>query len=141
MPILRGLLRSPGFLIPSVLTIGLGIGVNAVVFRQVYDTLFEALPYRDPRRLAHIMETHPEFPRTQIAAPDFEDWRKRNRGFSLMAAFTFQAMNKWTLTGEGEPEVVQITQASHELFPALGVEPLLGRWYGRRKKRARRQWW
>ncbi|MBL8177868.1 MAG: ABC transporter permease [Bryobacterales bacterium] len=129
MPLLRGLLRSPGFLIPSVLTIGLGLGANAVVFRKVYDTLFEALPYRAPQRLVHIMETHPEFPRTQIAAPDFDDWKRRSRSFAPMAAFTFQAMNKWTLTGEGEPEIIQITQASHELFPMLGATPLLGRWY------------
>jgi len=129
MPLLRGLLRAPGFLIPAVLTIGLGIGANAVVFREVHDTLLQSLPYRDPQRLAHLMETHPEFPRTQIAAPDFEDWKRLNRGFEQMAAFTFQAVNKWTLTGEGEPEIVQVTQASHELFPMLGVKPLLGRWY------------
>lgn len=100
-----------------------------MVFRQVYDTLLEALPFRDPRGLAHLMETHPEFPRTQIAAPDFDDWKRLNRSFEQMAAFTFQAANKWTLTGEGEPEIVQVTQASHELFPMLGVKPLLGRWY------------
>ncbi|MFN7936920.1 MAG: ADOP family duplicated permease [Bryobacteraceae bacterium] len=129
MSSIRGLLRAPGFFIPAVLTIGLGIGVNAVVFHRVYATLFESLPYRAPQRLTHIMETHPEFPRTQIAAPDFEDWKRRSRSFSSMAAFTFQAVNKWVLTGEGDPEIIQVTQASHELFPMLGATPLLGRWY------------
>jgi hypothetical protein len=61
MSLIRGLLRSPGFLIPAVLTIGLGIGVNVVV-QRVYATLLEALPYRAPQRLAHIMETQPRVP-------------------------------------------------------------------------------
>ena len=31
--------------------------------------------------------------------------------------------------GDGEPEPVQTVQASHNLFPMLGVEPLVGRLY------------
>ena len=99
---MRGLLRAPGFFIPAVLTIGLGIGVNAVVFQRVSSTLLEALPYRAPQRLTHIMETHPELPRTQIAAPDFDDWKRRNAQaddieLSLKLDITYQVINAKTL--------------------------------------------
>ena len=46
-----------------------------------------------------------------------------------MAAHTFEAMNKWVILGDGEPEAVQIVQASHEMFPMLGIRPILGRAY------------
>ena len=36
-------------------------------------------------------------------------------------------MNQTTLLGHGEPERVQAVNASHQLFPMLGIQPLLGR--------------
>jgi predicted permease len=44
-----------------------------------------------------------------------------------MAAYTFEEMNRITLLGEGEPEVVQATNATADLFPTMGIQPLLGR--------------
>jgi predicted permease len=93
----------------------------------IYSVLLDPLPYRDPERLVHIAETHPEFPSFQVAAPDYFDWRRMANSFEDMAAHTFQAMNQTTLLGHGEPERVQATQASHQLFPMLGIQPLHGR--------------
>jgi hypothetical protein len=39
------------------------------------------------------------------------------RSFDAMAAHTFQAMNKATILGDGEPEPLQPVQASYQLFP------------------------
>lgn len=124
---LRSLLRSPVFSITAVLTIALGIGVNTAIFSVIQPVLLDPLPYRDPDRLVHIAETHPEFPSLQVAAPDYFDWRTTARSFDQIAAYTFQAMNQTTLLGHGAPERVQGTQASHELFPMLGIQPLEGR--------------
>src|SRR5204863_1932946 len=59
--------------------------------------------------------------------PDYFDWQRTATSFEQIAAHTFQAMNQTTLLGQGEPERVQATQASHGLFPMLGIQPLLGR--------------
>lgn len=58
---LRSFARQPGFTAAAVLTIALGIGVNTAVFSVIRAVLIEPLPFREPNRLAHIWESHPEF--------------------------------------------------------------------------------
>src|SRR5215470_12452231 len=116
---LRSLARSPAFSLTAILTIALGIGVNAAVFSVIHAVLLDPLPFRDPQRLVHIAETQPEFPSFQVAAPDLFDWQHIATSFETIAAYTFQAVNKWTILGDGEPEPVQVVQASAELFPML----------------------
>lgn len=125
----RSLLRSPAFAAAAILTIALGVGVNTAVFHVIHAVLLDPLPFRDPKRLVHVAETHPEFPSFQVAAPDFFDWQRMASSFDSLAAHTFQEMNKWTILGDGEPEPVQTVQASYGWFPMLGVQPLLGRAY------------
>jgi putative ABC transport system permease protein len=120
-------LRARAFSITVILTVALGIGVNTAIFSVIYSVLLDPLPYRDPERLAHIAETHPEFPSFQVAAPDYFDWRRMSHSFEDMAAHTLQAMNQTTLLGHGEPERIQAVNASYQFFPMLGIQPLLGR--------------
>ena len=48
----RGLLRSPGFTLAVITTLGLGIGANAVMFNVVDRLMFRPLAYlRDPGRV------------------------------------------------------------------------------------------
>src|SRR5262249_8130569 len=110
-----------------ILTIALGVGVNAAVFSVVYAVLIHPLPFRDPARLLQLWETHPEFPTLQLTMPDFRDWRESSKSFDELAAYTFQAMNKVTLLDGGPPEQKQATMASRRLFGMLGVRPLFGR--------------
>jgi predicted permease len=126
---LRSLRRSPAFALTAVFTIALGIGVNTAVFHLIHTVLLDPLPFREPARLVHVAETHPDFPTFPVSAPDFADWAQSAQSFDGLAAHTFDAMNKWTILGEGEPQPVQVLQASHSLYPLLGVQPLLGRTY------------
>ena len=66
---IRTLGRSPSFTATVVLTLALGIGVNTAVFNVIHAVLLDSLPYRDPQRLVHLAETHPEFLSFQVAAP------------------------------------------------------------------------
>lgn len=124
---LRRLFAAPAFALTAILTIALGIGVNTAVFSVIHRVLLNPLPFREPQRLVHVAETHPDFPSFQVAAPDFFDWQRLNQSFDGLAAHTFQAINKWVILGDGEPEPVQVVQASAGLFPLLGISPLLGR--------------
>ena len=94
---------------------------------MIYTVLLRPLPFRDPQRLMQIWESTPALPQLQSTVPDFEDWRNQTHSFAQMAAYTFQAMNRITLVGQGEPEVVQATNATADLFPTMGIQPLLGR--------------
>jgi putative ABC transport system permease protein len=72
---IRSLRRSPAFSVAAILTVALGIGVNTAVFNVVYAVLLDPLPYRDPGRLVHLAQTHPDFLSYQTAVPDFFDWQ------------------------------------------------------------------
>lgn len=124
---IRSLAHAPSFALTAIITIALGIGVNTAVFSIIHAVLLDPLPFREPARLVHIASTHPVFPSFQVAAPDLVDWQRRAKSFEQMAGHTFQAVNRWAILGDGEPESVQVVQASHQLFNMLGAGPLLGR--------------
>lgn len=100
--------------------------------------LLQPLPFRDPSRLVQVWETHPQLHNLQLSVPDYLDWKKSIKGLQL-AAYTFQAMDKATLTGQGEPMAVQGTNASADLFPLLGINPLLGRVYGAEEENSKQR--
>ncbi|HKC89508.1 MAG TPA: ABC transporter permease, partial [Blastocatellia bacterium] len=123
----RMLLKHKGFTAVAVLTLALGIGANTAIFSVVNAVLLRPLPFTEPDRLVSIAETHPELPRAEVAAPDFEDWRRQARVFTDMAAWSLKDWGKTALTEVGEPEQLQSTCVTPNLFPLLGVSPALGR--------------
>lgn len=50
----RPLLQAKGFTVASVLTCGLGMGINTAVFSVVDRMLFRPLPYAEPERLVQL---------------------------------------------------------------------------------------
>jgi putative ABC transport system permease protein len=59
-----------------------------------------------------------------ISFRDFTECRAQNRVFSQMAGNTFHDL---TLTGAGEPAIVNTADVTPEIFPLLNARPLLGR--------------
>jgi predicted permease len=135
----RSLRRRPAFALAAILTVALGVGANTALFGVIYSVLIQPLPFRDPGRLVRIWETHPALPQLQVTAPDFRDWRDQAHSFEAMAAHTLSAMNTATLLGQGEPEVVHGVMATSNLFPTMGVDPILGRGFTPVEEDARRQ--
>src|ERR1700722_12389751 len=123
---LRSLRRRPAFALAAILTVALGVGANTAVYRVIYAVLLRPLPFRDPLRLVQVWESTPVLPQLQATVPDFEDWRSQTHSFAQTAAYTFQEMNRITLVGQGQPEVVQATSATSNLFSTMGIQPLLG---------------
>ncbi|HYI96544.1 MAG TPA: ADOP family duplicated permease [Bryobacteraceae bacterium] len=123
----RSLLKQPGLLVAVILTIGIGIAANVTVFSVIRHTLLGSLAFRDSHRLVQIWQTNAAVGNVPVPYPDFLDWRDTANGFDGMAAYTFQAMNKVSLLGEGHPEQIQATMASHDLFALLGSSMILGR--------------
>ena len=122
----RTLRKNPGFTAVAVLTLALGIGANTAIFSVVNTVLLQPLPYQEPDRLVMVWEddTKGGYPRDTPAAANFMDWRAQNQVFDGMAALADQSYN---LTGIGEPERIEGRRVSADLFPLLGVPPLLGR--------------
>ena len=123
---LRMLAKNPGFTAVAVLTLALGIGANTAIFGVVNAVLLRPLPYKDPQRLVVIWETEPSGPGDLFpdTSPDFADWRKQNSVFEGLAAASGDGA---ALTGVSEPLQLDGWQVAPEIFPLLGVQPLLGR--------------
>jgi predicted permease len=135
----RSLRRRPAFALAAILTVALGVGANTAIFSVIYTVLIQPLPFRDPGKLVRIWETHPALPQLQVTAPDFRDWRSQSRSFDAMAAHTLSAMNTATLLGQGRPESVHGVMATNDLFPTMGIQPIVGRNFSEAEDRAKRQ--
>src|SRR6266436_5161165 len=122
----RSLLKSPGFAVAAVLTLGLGIGANAAIFSVINAVMLKPLPYAQPDRLVMVNHFYPRLNalRAPVSVPGFRDYSAQTQIFEKSAVETFVAMN---LTGGADPERVNITQVSGDFFSVLGVGALRGR--------------
>ncbi|MGC2672847.1 MAG: ABC transporter permease [Candidatus Acidiferrum sp.] len=121
---LRVLLKNPGFTAIAVLTLALGIGANTALFSVVNGVLLNPLPFPNPDRLVAVYSKTQQFHESSISYPNFLDWVRDNHSFSKLGAFRSEDYN---MTGEGEPERLHGHMISADFFPALGINPLLGR--------------
>ena len=122
----RMLKRTPGFTVPALLALTLGIGANTAVFSVVNGVLLRPLPYADPDRLVRIYDSYPQQGEELGAGgvADFLDWKARARSFAMLDAF---GRNRFTLSGDGDAEQVVGMGVTGTFFETLGVRPLLGR--------------
>jgi predicted permease len=123
---LRMLRKNPGFTAVAVLTLALGIGANTAIFSVVYAVLLKPLPFANPDQLftAFQANTQQGIAETGCSYPNFEEWRAQNHVFSELAGIVAHQL---TLTGRGEPSVVNTSVVTPELFTLLDVKPLKGR--------------
>ncbi len=123
---LRQLRRNPGFTVVAVLTLALGIGANTAIFSIVDAVLLRSLPYPHPRQLVLMFDV-PLKERDALSAISYRDFREirgQNRVFSDVAGNSFHDL---TLTGAGEPSIVNTADVTPEIFSVLDAKPLLGR--------------
>ena len=122
----RMLRKNPGFTLVAVLTLALGIGANTAIFSIVDAVLLRSLPYPDPNQLVLMFVVPLQQPDalSSFSYRDFTECRDQNRVFSEMAGNSFHDL---TLTGAGEPSIVNTAAVTPEIFPLLNAKPLAGR--------------
>lgn len=123
----RTLLKAPGFTLPAVATLALGIAGCTVVF-SVFDVIvLRPLPYGNAARLVMIWDQLPKLGIEQLApsVPNYFEYREHSRAFEDMGAFQFGELN---LAGSAQapPERVQAMSVTPNMYALLGVRPLLG---------------
>jgi hypothetical protein len=122
----RTLRKTPGFTTIAIITLALGIGANTAIFSVVQSVLLRPLPYTDPASLVEIWNTYPGFEPVGLSAGDYLDFHREAKSFSAMGSY-YQVPQGFNMTGTGEPERVQTSTASFDLFPLLGVRAVVGR--------------
>ncbi|MGH9533359.1 MAG: ABC transporter permease [Terriglobales bacterium] len=129
----RQLLRARRYSLAVVLTLAIGIGACGAIFTVVRGVLLRPLPYRQPGQLMLIKERIPPFSQQAWggSAPDIGPLTRDQRVFSGVASFGGDAFD--LSGGGGAPERVAGARVAWNLFPLLGVRPLLGRTFTRQE--------
>jgi putative ABC transport system permease protein len=119
--------RTPGFAAAAILTVALGIGATTAMFSVVYGVVLKPLPYGESDRLVNIWSTAPihGLPRAYVGMANVYDLKARNHVFEDIAAL--RAVGNFNLTGQGEPERLNASRVSANLFTVLRVTALVGR--------------
>ena len=118
--------RSPGYAIVAVLTLAIGIGASTAIFSLVHGVLLQPLPYSQPEELVRIYEVSPRGDDHNVVSPgNFLDWRTRARDYVVLGA------HRWpygvSLTSEGDPRQLMVTDVTPSIFSILGITPAAGR--------------
>jgi predicted permease len=121
---LRGIRRSLGFSLVVILTLALGIGVNAAMFSVVYSVLLRRLPYPSGERLVSLGESTAKASGFSLTWINFQHWRAENHTFEDMAAFQWADL---TMTGRGDAVLTHAAEVTASFLPLTGARPLLGR--------------
>jgi predicted permease len=121
----RSLLRSPGFTLLAIITLGLGIGANTGMFSIVNSILLKPLPYPESAELDRIDRATPQNPVGRVSPADFLDLQREMQAYGEIGAYT---LGDTSLSEPGQPaEMVRAIRVSANLFSTLRVRPQLGR--------------
>ena len=128
----RLLRRDSGFAFVAVLTLAAGIATVTVVFSLADAYLFRPLPFDAPERLVHVWTTDPrEGDSVRMSPADFRDLRREARSLEDVGGYYYTGMALGRDDGggsdDGRARSVNVVLLTPNLFPVLGVEPLLGR--------------
>jgi predicted permease len=121
----RVLRRSPGYALVVVMTLAIGIGVNAAVFSVVHAVLWRSLPYPEADRLVVIEADTRALPTASSSSGAVFDVRTQSR---LITSIAQVEGRDASLEIDGVMESVASARVTDELLPLLAATPLtLGR--------------
>ena len=122
----RTLVKTPAFLLVSVLTLALGIGGNIAIFTLVQAVLLQPLPFPQPERLVRIFDNRAGARDVGMSVPEFEDLRQHSDIFEQISVI-FPVPT--ALTGGERVERIEMLGTSPSYFDMLRAKPALGRAY------------
>ena len=129
---LRGLARTPLFVVVSVLSLALGIGVNTAIFSMIDQMLLRKLPVKNPHELVYLYHPGPfsgsvssdEADEPSFSYPLFREFQQQQTPFTGLAGARAQSV---ALAYKGNAAIGNARLVSGNYFGLLGVTPALGR--------------
>ena len=129
----RVVARQPGTTFIIVLSLALGIGATTMVFSLVNAVLLRSLPYPDPDRLVQLWFTPPNRPdQNNLANATICLDLPRKQSFFSVAGCYIGVEGNVADPADAQtmgPEWLEGEMLTHNAVQALGVEPLMGRWF------------
>jgi putative ABC transport system permease protein len=124
----RTVVRSPGYSVPSVVSVLLGIGATTVIFAIFSAVVWRPLPFAREDRLVAVLDNlnAPGLEKTVISGPELVDYGRMSQSLASFAAYV---QTEAAVTGLGEPRHVVLARSTSNFFQTLGVNPLMGRYF------------
>jgi macrolide transport system ATP-binding/permease protein len=128
----RMLRKTPGFTAVAVLTLALGIGANTAAFTIINTLLLNPLPVEHASQLAAVntavaKNNSEPVDLRPISFLNLKDYREKNRAFSSLAGYS--SPTALTISTGPESQRVFAEVVTGNYFDALGIRPLLGRFF------------
>jgi len=127
---LRRLRKAPAFTAAVILTLALGIGANIAIFGVIDSILIRPLAYPNAEKLVGVWHTTsgaPGLPESMsCSASMYFTYRDENRIFEQFGLWNNSGAS---VTGIAEPELPRTLFVTYGVLEAVGVKPLLGRWF------------
>ena len=120
----RQLKNAPAFAFTAVLTLALGIGINAAMFSVVDQVLLRSMPFPLANEVVQMGVRSESGGFSTTSLPDILDWQARSHSFQQIAYYTEQVP---TLGGTSNPRIVPQIVSSTNLFDTLEARPMMGR--------------
>jgi predicted permease len=121
---LRILVRQPRYTLLAILTVAVGIGVNAAMFGLLDAVYFRPLPIADPDRLVDVRLESPGSRFSVLSYQEFLDLERSVPAFQDVIAIGQRGV---TLNHNGDAQLQIIHYVSGRYFPSLGIPLHLGR--------------
>ena len=129
---MRMVRRQPAFSLMIILTLALGTGATTAMFSVVNGVVIKPLPYPASENVVTVgvsavfgTERTPYFP---LAPRMFTSYAENGQSFQEFGLVTTLEA---TVTGSGSPEHTNALQVTRGILTALGVQPVVGRWFSR----------
>ena len=130
---LRLLRKAPGFTLTVVLTLALGIGATTAIFSLVEGILLRPLPFNHPDRIVLLGDHLGNSPSISVTAREIGTYAGALEGFSKTGGYIDAS---YEVSGGATPQQVKGARFSADVFPTLGVSPILGRTFTQKEEDA-----
>ncbi len=117
----RTIVHNPGFALIAIVSIALGVGLNAAIFSYVDSLLLRPLPVADSGRVVAVASTAPDTRVGAMSYPDFKDLRDQTQSLSALTCYQLSSMG----VSVGRDEVAEMNLgviASGNFFSGLEIE-------------------
>ncbi|HEY7237427.1 MAG TPA: ABC transporter permease [Gemmatimonadaceae bacterium] len=128
---LRAMRRSPGFALAVAITLGVGIGVNGIVFGFVDSLLFRPIPAHNANELVGVFTLDTKSGNAGLLAyRDYLDFRDQSGAFAGLAGAAGIPLNLVAGNSPGAPAAADMVwgeMVTENFFSVLGMRATIGR--------------